>query len=618
MMRLAAQTVMLVVAFSVPLCSPAAQPVPHSVLLLDQYAGSLPWVGARNAAFRTRLNEGRIAPPVSIYEEYLDFNRFAAPTYKESLKLHFREKYRDKHISLIVAFGPLALDYAVDLRADLWPPTPIVFGEVSEGAISRSSLPAGVTGTTINITFRELVAAARALVPNLKGVALVGDSLENLPAYRHFKDEIPQVTRNLEFIDLTGLTMAELRGRVAGLPDNTVIVYTTINLDRAGVSYVPAEAVSLVAEVANQPMVISTETFLGRGAVGGFILTSATVGQDAARLAARVLGGEDASAIAAAVNAFNKPIFDWRQLKRWHISESSLPAGSEIRFRELTVWERYFWQIVLIVAVILLQSAFIAGLVYEDRRRRSAEASARTLTSELDHMSRVAIAGQLTASIAHEIRQPLTAMVASGSAGLNWLKRKTPDLGKVEGSLQRIVSDGHRASQVITNIQAMFKKEATTRIRLDLNACTQQVLALTKRDIDASRIVLQTDFADDPPPLVLGDPVQLQQVILNLVKNAIEAMNASTHATRMLHLKTEVAPTGTVLIKISDSGPGIDPKVARTVFQPFVTTKSSGMGMGLSICKSIVESHGGQLTVTPGEPRGTVFQIGLPHCRQDR
>src|SRR6185503_15509270 len=148
-----------------------------------------------------------------------------------------------------------------------------------------------------------------------KGVALVGDSLENLPAYRHFKDEIPQVTRNLEFIDLTGLTMAELRGRVAGLPDNTVIVYTTINLDRAGVSYVPAEAVSLIAEVANQPMVINTETFLGRGAVGGFILTSATVGQDAARLAARVLGGEDASAIAAAVNAFNKPIFDWRQLK---------------------------------------------------------------------------------------------------------------------------------------------------------------------------------------------------------------------------------------------------------------------------------------------------------------
>jgi hypothetical protein len=170
-----------VMVASLLLAGPApANPLPRSVLLLDQYSGSLPWVGARNGAFRAQLQESR-TEPVSIYEEFLDLNRFAASHYKESLKLHFGVKYRDKPVGLIVAFGPLALEYAIDLRADLWPKAPVVFGEVAESAISRSSLPAAVTGTTINITLREMVVVARALVPDLKRIAIVGDSLESLP-----------------------------------------------------------------------------------------------------------------------------------------------------------------------------------------------------------------------------------------------------------------------------------------------------------------------------------------------------------------------------------------------------------------------------------------------------
>src|SRR6476659_9937456 len=144
----------------------AAEPLPQSVLILDQYAASLPWVGARNSAFRTLLNAGRVVP-ISIYEEYLDSNRFAGSKYKESLKLHFQEKYREKAIGLVVAFGPLALEYAVDVRAALWPKAAVVFGEVAETAVSRVGLAPGVTGTTIHITFGEMLIAARALIPDL-------------------------------------------------------------------------------------------------------------------------------------------------------------------------------------------------------------------------------------------------------------------------------------------------------------------------------------------------------------------------------------------------------------------------------------------------------------------
>jgi len=343
----------------------------------------------------------------------------------------------------------------------LWPGVAVVFGEVAETAIARTSLPAGVTGTTINITLGELVVAARALVPQLKRIAIVGDRLDSLPAYRHFREEIPIITRDLDLIDLTGLSMAELRSRVAALPDQTVIIYTTINLDRDGVSYVPAEALSLVAEVANRPIVISTETFLGRGAVGGFVVTPGAIGQDAARLAARILGGEDVATIPAATDSVNKPMFDWRQLQRWGISEAALPPGSELRFRELTVWEQYRWQITLIAAALLTQMALIVWLFYEHRRRRNAEATSLSAMGKLADMNRITTAGELSASIAHEVKQPLAAIVINASAGLRWLAAS--NLEEARASFKNVVDDGNRAAEVVDSIRAMFNKRTWPR-----------------------------------------------------------------------------------------------------------------------------------------------------------
>ena len=586
-----------------------AQPLPQSVLILDQYAASLPWVGARNTAFRTLLNAGRVVP-ISIYEENLDFNRFASPTYKDSLKLHFQEKYRDKAIGLIVAFGPSALEYAVDIRAGLWPAAAVVFGEIAETAISRSSLPAAVTGTTINITLGEMVATARALVPDLRHIALVGDLLDNLPAYRHFKEEIPTAARGLDLIDLTGLTMEDLRRRVAVLPSQTAIIYTTINLDRAGVSYVPAEALALVAAVANRPIVISTETFLGRGAVGGFLVTPQAVGQDAARLALRILSGEDASKIAATVGSPNKPIFDGRQLQRWSISGSALPPGSEVRFRELTVWEQYWWEIMSIFAALLLQTVLISWLIYEHRRRNRAEMMVRSAMAELTHMNRLATAGELSASIAHEVNQPITGMVLKAGAALRWLPEDMPNIEKVRSLLTDIVSAGQRAGEIVAGVRTMFKKDANERAPVDINKLILTVLEIVRIDCERSGVEVQTDLADQLPQ-ILGDKVQLQQVVLNLVMNAIEA----THSvqSRLLRIETRQSSAQMVRVSVVDSGVGVDPSNSDRVFERLFTTKSHGMGMGLAICRSIIESHHGRIWVTPGTANvGSVFHFEAP------
>jgi signal transduction histidine kinase len=606
------------VALSVAACSivtvllaaPAApQSLPRSVLLLDQYAGSLPWVGLRNAAFRTRLNAGREVP-ISIYEEYLDFNRFAAPAYKESLKALFRGKYRDKPIGVIVAFGPLALEYGADIRDSLWPTRSVVFGEIAERAITRPNLPANTTGTTINITFSEMVLAARALMPDLKRIALVGDLLENLPAYRHFKEEMPAVARDLELIDLTGLAMADLQKHVARLPGQTVIAYTTINLDAAGVSYVPAEALSLVAEAANGPVVISTETFLGRGAVGGYLLTPGAVGQDAAGLALRVLGGEHASSIGVSANSVNRPIFDWRQLQRWGIPESVLPVGSEVRYRELSVSEQYWWQIALVIAALCIQSALIIGLVYEHRRRRNAEAASLVAVAKLADMNRVATAGELSASIAHEVSQPLTAMLSSANAALRWLARSTPDIEQARAALTRIVGSGQRAAEVIGSIRTMFKNEKQERTPVDLNALIQEVLRASLGELKVQGISVQTRLTQ-PLPLVLGHGGQLQQVVLNLVKNAAEAMRSVSDRPRVLTVTSQMLDGG-VLMSVEDAGTGIDQNDMDRIFESFFTTKSQGMGMGLSICRSIIQAHGGRIWASTGSNHGAVFNFEVP------
>ena len=209
---------------------------------------------------------------------------------------------------------------------------------------------------------------------------------------------------------------------------------------------------------------------------------------------------------------------------------------------------------------------------------------------EMARMNRLATAGELSASIAHEIRQPLAAISVSGQAGLNWLKRQVPNLNEVREALENVVTASHRADDVIKGVKAMFKHESTARTEVNLNELVQQVITLAGGPLHSNKITLETDFTGEVP-LVRADPVQLQQVILNLLMNAVEAMSHPGHEMRVLRLRTEVdQPARTVLTRVKDSGPHVDPKLVEKIFQPFFTTKSSGMGMGLSICKTIIEA----------------------------
>jgi signal transduction histidine kinase len=239
--------------------------------------------------------------------------------------------------------------------------------------------------------------------------------------------------------------------------------------------------VERVSVAANAPVYGFIDQYLGRGIVGGSLYSFAVQGQEGARLALRILGGTAPSELPVLTPQATTVMFDWRQLQRWGIPELLLPANSEVQFRELTVWDLYQWHVMAVGIALLLQSVLIGVLLHEHRQRRGAEATASKLQSDLAHINRVSTAGELAASIAHEVRQPLAAIVTHGGAGQRWLKNETPNLDEVSIALQKIVSEGHRADAAISNIRAMFSREATPRTLVDVNELVRQVLTLLRQ-----------------------------------------------------------------------------------------------------------------------------------------
>jgi PAS domain S-box-containing protein len=249
------------------------------------------------------------------------------------------------------------------------------------------------------------------------------------------------------------------------------------------------------------------------------------------------------------------------------------------------------------------------GSVMDVTAAKGAEEALHKAQADLAHAARVTTLGELAASIAHEINQPLAAVATSGYACLRWLNRDPPDLDEVRQLVARIVQDAHRAGDVIHSLRALAVKSGPQPTKLDLNGAIQEVLALIRSDLQRHSVALHTELSAHLHP-VMADRVQVQQVLLNLITNAIDAM-AITERPKMLVITAQPAQPDGVLVSVEDTGTGLDPAVADQIFAPFYTTKSTGMGMGLSICRTILEAHGGQLWAKPNVPQGTIFQFRL-------
>ncbi len=251
------------------------------------------------------------------------------------------------------------------------------------------------------------------------------------------------------------------------------------------------------------------------------------------------------------------------------------------------------------------------GTTMDITERKRGEDALRTAQTDLTRVARLTTMGELAASIAHEINQPLGAIVANGNACLRWLAKEQPHFEQARQAAERIVRDGHRAGDIIRSVRALLGTSEPDMAELDINDAIREVLILTRSERHIHNVALEMELADGLPT-VMGDRVRLQQVVLNLVVNAIEAMSGCMSESRMLRVQSRGDEPCMVRIAIEDSGPGIAPDIMDRVFEAFFTTKSSGMGMGLSICRSIIAAHGGRLWVSPAPSQGSVFQFTVP------
>ncbi len=247
----------------------------------------------------------------------------------------------------------------------------------------------------------------------------------------------------------------------------------------------------------------------------------------------------------------------------------------------------------------------------EIAERKRAEETVHRTQADLAHLTRVMTMSELATSIAHEVNQPLAAIVTNGSAGMRWLAADPPNIERARESIARVISEGNRASEVIQRIRALSKKASPHKTPIDLNDVIQEVLALIGTELVKNRVLLTCDLTPNLPK-VTGDRVQLQQVLLNLIMNAVEAMSVMKDRTRNLVIRSSPNDRGDVLIAVCDSGPGVDPHHLDQVFEAFFTTKTEGVGMGLSISRSIIEAHGGRLSVVANKGPGATFQFSLP------
>jgi C4-dicarboxylate-specific signal transduction histidine kinase len=255
--------------------------------------------------------------------------------------------------------------------------------------------------------------------------------------------------------------------------------------------------------------------------------------------------------------------------------------------------------------------AAIAATTFLALKIESAELTAHEAKAQLAHIARVTTLGELTASIAHEVNQPLAATVINGNASLHFLAAQPPNLEEARQAIECIVKDANRASDVIARVRGLAKRTPPQKELLNVNETVHEIIMLTTSEIQNNHVSLRTQFSGDLP-LIPGDRVQLQQVILNLILNAIEAMNGVAEGSRELLVSTAPDKSNMVLVAIHDTGPGLEPGKITSLFDAFYTTKRDGMGMGLAISRSIIEAHGGRVWAEPNTPRGAVFQFTLP------
>lgn len=557
-----------------------------------------------------KVVSGEPGRPVEIFSEFLDVERFATPAYVEAQAEFLHRKYGERNIRVIVAVAPPALQFMLDHRDRILPGAPVVHLGVPRDQQPNRGLPPEFVGATVDHDPMATFELALRLQPAAKRLVIVTGAADLDRIWvRRIRDAVGRLADRLEVEYLAGLPTAEVLRRLGALSRDTIVYTPGYFADGTGLVITPRQSVEQMAAASTAPLYGPHSTFLGTGAVGGYMSPFEDQAKQAGAIVVRLLNGTAPAAIPAS-SMPNVAIVDWRQLRRWGIDENLLPAGSIVRFKLPSVWEQYRWYVIGTLIIVAIQAAMIAGLLLQRARRRRAEKELAQQRNELAHLSRVSALGQLSASIAHELNQPLATILNNAEAARKMLAREPVDLAELREICNDIVTEDHRAANVIRRLRTLFQRGDMPLQPLDMNELIRDTLALLHTELLMRHVMVVPDLALSLP-IVEGGRVQLQQVLLNLFVNAADAMEGNALEERKLVIRTDLAGAD-VRICVADRGPGVAAADLKNVFEPFWSSKPGGMGMGLAICRSIVSAHRGTLTAANNPERGATFCVTLP------
>jgi signal transduction histidine kinase len=543
------------------------------------------------------------------YVEYLDMFRFDEPDQQRILRELLIARHGGAPLDAVVVFGPNAMRFVLANRDTLAAGAPIVFTGVSKAQFATLPAAPRTSGTFSGYDPVAAVALARRLQPEARELVIITgagvyDQQWHTAAGSMFADSY----QGLSVRYLDAMTLGAVQAEVEALDPSSIVLMLTFTQDATGRRFIPRDAVRAISGRSGAPLYGVYDTYIGHGIVGGVVDDSRETGRSIGRSIRMILDGKDPPPVAT-ISPY--AAVDWNEMKRWGLDRAALPAGTQIKFFEPTAWERYRTQILTVAAILLAQTATIAALIVQRARARRAQAALTLERQQLIHVSRNMRLGQLSGALAHEINQPLAAILANAEAGARLIRKTPPDIEQVSAILDDIATDDRRAAGIIAGLRRLMVKGETSFEQVDLNEIVRATLLLAESEFIARGATVEQDLSA-VPLMVQANVPQMQQIVLNLTLNAAEAMSELPAEQRILRVATRQLPNRQAELVVEDCGPGLDAGLREKVFHPFFSTKDTGLGIGLSICRNIAKAHGGGLEFADHPAPGARVELTLP------
>ena len=588
----------------------AAQPPVRQVLLLQSVDRGNLVIDRFTGGFRVELDRYAEEPINLVQVDVGPTGFVGAP---ENVVVDFiRSTFanRPKPDLIVTIAGPAAV-FARKYREQLFPDTPLLLGAVDERYLQGAPLGENDTAVAVANDFPEFVDEILHLLPETRQVFMViGSGAIGKFWRQELQEPFKRFDDRLTFVWSDDLSFSEVLLRVASLPDDSAIFYLTFSTDAGGAAYADERVMDELHAAANAPLFAAHSVYLGAGAVGGRLMPVERLSRSTANAAIEILSDAPPRSVDLVRRSISQPTFDWRELQRWGIPESRLPAGSVVRYRGPNLWSENRGTVLIAAGALAAQAFLIFWLLFERRGRRRAETDSRKnllLAADADRRETMSA---LTTSIAHELAQPITSMIHNAQALQMMVTDNKATRDTTDEILADIQTDGLLAAKIIERHRAMLRSHELQTGLIDLRTVVTESLALLAHDIRKRQLETSVNLPSSPC-VISGDPVLLVQVLVNIVVNAMDAMAETPRAQRHITIGSKVTASD-VELSVRDTGPGLRADVIDRLFTAFVTTKSRGVGIGLTIARRIVEAHKGTIAAANNPAGGAIFIVTLP------